>query len=505
MKSPKDRLKPVVIKGKLLSTLLAVMMLASVFALPAQVSFADPITEYPYAVDGRILTPDKTGDTANWIEIARNGDYSLIVRGTYIDVNVYAGTKGIPTWQYISYGTAGNYNGSQVQAKINAWFNCTATGVADNLSPFANLRNYTVASNAISKLGTTCSQAAMVDGLSKPTGIQAGMGNDVAFALSYAESANFLSLKHFMRYVSPAEQPSSFFAASNFMKVYIPEIYCYGMWLRSVGDVSGTAAAVRNRMNNGGVCFQFQANNPSSEEHGLVYPALWVKSDIFVSTGTINNWVLDKETGAVLFYETSIVPAPGNYGPIIPPSSTPGWTIEWDPTSDPPSGYINAGETKNIRWLLSRPVAKATINVLHIDYDNFVVLDIETLTVDAGAYGPIPPKDYPGFGVGQLILGSAPATGTIAAGETRTIIYGYNKAVVAVNKITVIHQSTTGQILAQQEYTVPLGSYGPYDSSHFANFSNGFWDPTSAPVSGVITADGTSLTIRFLYIPLIID
>ena len=490
-------------KAKAISAILAAIMLVSL-ALPAQMAFADPIVNVPTAVTGRVLTPDKTGDTSDWIEIARNGDYSLIVRKDFINVNASAGTKGIASWQYIDFGTNTSYASSNVRTKINAWFNGTASINADNLPWNARLREYTVANTALSSIGTCCEQVSLIDGLSRPTTIKAGMGNDIAFALSYAESADFLSIYHFMR--GPiANQPSSPIAVANYLKVNIPAVHLYCMWLRSVGDCPNTAAAVcANIGTYPGRVFQNDLKSGNVYTYGFVYPALWVDSSIFVSTGTIINWVLDKETGAVLSSETSIVPAPGNYGPIVPPPMLPGWTIEWDPTSDPTSGYINAGETKNIRWLASRPVAKATINVLHIDYDNFVVLDIETLTVDAGAYGPIPPKSYPGFGAGQLILGSAPASGTIAAGETRTIIYGYNKTVVAVNKITVIHQSTTGQVLAQEEYTVPLGNYGPYDSSHFANFSNGFWDPTSAPISGVITANGTNLTIRYLYIPITI-
>ena len=237
----------------------------------------------PAAEGGRILPPDKTGDNVNWLEIARNGNYSLIVRTSYININSASGSYGNPAYQYTAFGTSTSYASSSVRTRINAWFNGTASTAADNLPAGARMRNFTMSNNASSVLGTCCNpNVSLINGLSAPGSNKVGTGDDVAFALSYSEAANYCSTMYFMRELPLANQPSSAVAIANYNKMSFPESaveYYYMMWLRSVGDVSGTVGELaRETTYNGRV---FQEYTAPGRGRGLVYPALWVDSAIF--------------------------------------------------------------------------------------------------------------------------------------------------------------------------------------------------------------------------------
>jgi len=233
----------------------------------------------PDVGDGEILGTDKTGDTSEWIRIATSGAYSLIVRKNYI--SIYNGKHGQYDWNYAAFGLNTNYNHSenQVRPAINAWFKNAATGDKDNLPANARLRNYTMQNNAAQKLGEGSSLAGMFNAFSKPTTTQIPSGDDVAFALSYTEAANFCSKTHDIRPITDnlEVKPSAAQAIFNFGRLNIPQVYEYGMWLRTPGDISGTAGALDYT----GRAFQFHISPSTSNERGLVYPALWVKSTIF--------------------------------------------------------------------------------------------------------------------------------------------------------------------------------------------------------------------------------
>jgi hypothetical protein len=67
----------------------------------------------------------------------------------------------------------------------------------------------------------------------------------------------------------------------------------------------------------------------------------------------------------------------------------------------------------------------ATISVTHFDaYDGSIIVD-DTYTVNAGAYGPYNSQAFPGYSPGTWDATSAPASGTVAAGQTLQIIYLY--------------------------------------------------------------------------------
>jgi len=232
------------------------------------------ISEKPDATDGGTLDSSKTGDSEDWFEIARNGDYSLIIRSKFI--NIYDGHYNDPVWQNTDYGTTNIYRDSKVRRSINAWWNGNAPGIADKLSENARLRQFTMQNNAVNILGTGNSESGgLENGFSKPshTSIPSG-SEDVAFALSFTEAANFIS-KTYSTDGSGGSAYSNSIAVKNFEKLIIPADKPYGFWLRSPGSSSSTAGAVENA----GRAFQFHLS--STSEQGLVYPALWVKTAIF--------------------------------------------------------------------------------------------------------------------------------------------------------------------------------------------------------------------------------
>jgi hypothetical protein len=177
-----------------------------------KVTVISDIEEKPTLDEGRILTPLQTGDSENWVEIAKNGNYSLIVRAHYI--NIYEnGHKNDPPWNYAFYGANNAYGSSSVRSNINEWFNGTAG--TDKLPSGARLRQFTVQNNATSILGTGSNAVGLTDGFSKPNPTYAPSGNDVAFALSFGEAANFCSKTYFLRNSSPSDQKSPAIAAKN--------------------------------------------------------------------------------------------------------------------------------------------------------------------------------------------------------------------------------------------------------------------------------------------------
>jgi len=307
--------------GIIIAFVLFLTCLLPVHAAHAAWPFA--VAGVPYAVDGRILTPDKTGDISDWVEIARDGGYSLIVRKNFI--NPYPNTVmygkvvyNDPLWQNFSFGATNEYNKSYIRDRINLWFNGFAPGFADKLHWNARLRDYSMHSNAKLALGTSCTHASVINGYSKPTVYQVGLGDDVAFALSYGESASFLSKMRFLRNnfingVYVANAPSHPIAVANYNKINMPPAYLHFMWLRSPGDVAGTAASLSNNLDSGRV-FQMGLSSGSNNTYGLIYPAMWVDSDIFGNNPNQNKTILR-------------FPIPVD-GRILPPNRT-GDTSDW--------------------------------------------------------------------------------------------------------------------------------------------------------------------------------
>ena len=205
----------------------------------------------------RMLTAQQTGD-GEWIEIARNGDYSLILRRSCI-----VGTSRFSsTANYVSYADQPHTTGN-LRFAVNNWFTNT-------LSTAAPLRAYTVDHDALMKPGTA-SHLSSENGFSIPTGTLRGTGSDVAFPLSFQEAATYVSGR-WNDNISGAETwlPSSAGALVNWNRLTDRTATS---WLRTAGR-SSTAASylyTDNRVGNLlGVGHAFR-----------VRPALWVDSAIF--------------------------------------------------------------------------------------------------------------------------------------------------------------------------------------------------------------------------------
>ncbi|MCL2487637.1 MAG: FIVAR domain-containing protein [Oscillospiraceae bacterium] len=240
-----------------------------------------PITESGpgNGVDGKILPAEKAGDSSDWIEIARNGGYSLIIRKNYINIQSQSSHYGDPAWQQTSYGSTKNYNTSTARDKINEWFRGTAASAADNLGANANLRNHTVKNNAANTLGSGTVPSGYNDGFSKPIAEPDRTGLDVAFALSYGEAANYISKRY--DWDGGASAESSQLAKNNFAKIVIPagDKTHDSLWLRSPGNQTRSPFTACELDYTGRV-FQKYIDGFNGE-YGLIYPALWVNSAIF--------------------------------------------------------------------------------------------------------------------------------------------------------------------------------------------------------------------------------
>jgi len=376
----------------------------------------------PTAVTGRVLKAEQTGDYSDWIELAQNGDYSLIVRRYPI------------SFGNLSYGATSNYQKSNVRDSINRWFNNVSRPGSDNLPHDARLRDYTVISNAYHVLGSSCQYYSLLDGYSKPTSHKAWIGDDVAFALSYGESANFLSIMHFQRGVNIANVNSNWHAVSNYKKVFIPSGYLMGMWLRSPGDCNGTAAFLGNADSEHVPGRTFQSFLNDSVCRGLAYPALWVDQGIFgpvVTTGSVNVYHVDAATGAEIYPRENYQVNAGYYGPYVPKNIGGYQTGRTAPYSDAASGFISAGEVKNITYLYDAvKTSSATIIVMHISTSG-QMLKGAVYTVASGIYGGTGlygAESFDGYIYLNSDPGSAPLMGFIKPDEIIFITHRYARA-----------------------------------------------------------------------------
>ena len=286
---------------------LVAFILPFVLLMGLMVSFASAIpggnTGVPVGVDGRTLTPDMTGDISDWIEIAQWEDCSLIVRANFLNIQSF--NYGDPLWQSARWQAPRDgesnvgYTRDNVSHDINCWFNFLevkpdSQGINtfyDVLPADARLRDFTMQHNALSTLGTRYTANTLTDGLSIPTKYQVGIGDNIAFCLSYSEAANYVSLtRNFpgattVTYASPPE------AVANFGKVNIPKSsvgYYYAMWLRTPGNSTSTQSAM---LDNGYVHELDILNRPAGNlpnnhafGYGLIYPAVWVNQGIFKTT-----------------------------------------------------------------------------------------------------------------------------------------------------------------------------------------------------------------------------
>jgi hypothetical protein len=239
------------------------------------------VQETPTIATGRTLAPEKTGDRADWIEIATNAEYSLIARTQYINIYVPDGRYGDPHYQHTLFGASGHWLLSRPRERINLWFAGISSQYADNLPPLARMREFTVKNDAVTKLGVgTQDRRGRTDRFSKPLGICDPVGPDVAFALSFAEAAHFLSKTSALNDGLEEDSPTA--AVVNFERLVMPtgDIRYDKLWLRSPGYSLDQACALSNT----GKVYQVGSNGGDTG-FALVYPACWVNTAIFADCG----------------------------------------------------------------------------------------------------------------------------------------------------------------------------------------------------------------------------
>ena len=224
-------------------------------------SASKPITEVPDVVDGRTLDGSLTGD-GTWIEIARNGDYSLIVRQSVLPIGA------------VMFDAKTNYYAnSSVRNDVNNWFKNTLSGSA-------RLRNFTVVNDCMNKPGAFASLANY--GYSKPSPTPVKTGDDVAFLLSFAEASSFCSKQYATSTTTFAT--SSAYAQSNYNKLIKPGLYGDFWWLRSPGhNASGSTVNACSVGSHTQAMADLVYASTAEGPYPFVRPALWVHQNIFNS------------------------------------------------------------------------------------------------------------------------------------------------------------------------------------------------------------------------------
>ena len=311
----------------------------------------------PVAVDGRIITRDKTGDTSDWLEIAQCDGYALIIR-----VEPLNGSLDVYNTSLVN-----SYSASICRQQINNWYNSRLSGAA-------RLRDYAVSSNAMTNLGSY--GTVYVDGISVPTGAPARTGNDVAFALSYCEAAFYCSTQYVNQWSPATVMSSSNTAYNNYHKLSprfttgdrTPAAY----WLRTPGA---------NYYDAGCVSFMGGAPSPATYERacgrvashtvigtfGYYRPAMWVGTGLFMEKATVRVIHRDAANPSAPLRDDSYAVDPGYYGPYGSQAFS-GYTyIGLAAGSDQPSGTIAAGQTKTVIHEYRRDPTTYTV-VLHSNF-----------------------------------------------------------------------------------------------------------------------------------------
>ena len=197
-----------------------------------------------------VLTHAQTGD-GEWIEIARNGQYSLIVKSDTVGTGRYSDTNNFIAYNTLNAGTTTN-----LRYAMNNWYSNT-------LDTNARLRSFVVGHDALAKLGTWADLNA-ANGFSEPTGVAAG-ATDVAFPLSFQEAATYMSTEWFD---GSARRASSAEAIANWNKLENQSV----SWLRSPGRDSTRASSLYD-LGYVDVTYVYRMRG--------IRPALWVETSIF--------------------------------------------------------------------------------------------------------------------------------------------------------------------------------------------------------------------------------
>jgi len=221
----------------------------STFTVTVNPPVIPPVDGGNTPVAGRRLTAAQAGDGSDWIEIARNGGYSLILR-----------TDSLPSPHSIfnPNGGGNNYIGSTAQTNLNAWWGTMAG---------TSIGQHAVNHNALSRRGTWANLNA-ANGFSIPSGSDSG-----AFLLSFQEAANYMS-RSWWNGSTSIVHPVGSIPRTNWVALGREGTYVL-WWLRSPGSEARQASSLG-------------ANGNVSEDAVNAFrellPALWVETARFTWT-----------------------------------------------------------------------------------------------------------------------------------------------------------------------------------------------------------------------------
>jgi len=247
------------IKKPSMKIIIAIAAVAAVIATGLMVAFifGRGLSDIPTVATTRRLSAARVGDDSDWIEIATNGRYSLILR-----------VDNIGTSRFNPEGGGNNFVGSEAQAAVDNWWN--------TVSSLASIRTNAVGHNALTRLGHF-GDADESDGFSNPI----GGSESWPFLLSVQEAARFVSTSHYDVNAENFHErwpDSQAGARTNWGadRLGSPREH---WWLRSPGNRDYRMAAVSYRGNvNGGSGFQTAVE---TDGFLVLRPALWVNSTIF--------------------------------------------------------------------------------------------------------------------------------------------------------------------------------------------------------------------------------
>ena len=213
------------------------------------------------SIDGatHIIPGSKLNDDSDWMAIAQDGNYYLIVRLNSLPIGA------------INYMSSGNYNyaTSNVKNAIELWYDNinTGTNAGASTGTLEGLKSFAVRSDADTVLG---SHGNITAAISKPDAVN---GYAYPFPLSFQEAVKYMSTQW---YNGSAWQTTGMYeyADSNWQAF---ESMGSGVldyiWLRSPGRVAGNAS---DWDQSGGA-----HSIPVNTANCTVHPAMWVRAEIF--------------------------------------------------------------------------------------------------------------------------------------------------------------------------------------------------------------------------------
>ena len=158
--------------------------------------------------------------------------------------------------------------------------------------------------------------------------------------------------------------------------------------------------------------------------------------------------------------------------------------------------YMNKTRRLYAVWGKSAP-QQVPVTVTHMAQLTGEILKEEQFLVNPGKYGPYAAQTFAGYEPGKLAPGSAAASGTTQAGQTKAIVYLYAKTPMAI--INVVHKDiATGEILLSETHEIKAGKYGTYKAQTFPDYEAGKLAAGSAAVSGAVK-EGEIITVTFVY------